>query len=173
MAAALSSAWVSLGGNQGETPAIFQKALARIVANRDIDLDGVSSLYRTPPWGDQAQPSFLNAVIRLKTGLEPRSLFEELVKVETALGRRRDPDRPWGPRTLDLDLLLFGERQFSEPDLTVPHPRLHERAFVLVPLMEIDPGLAIPGVGSVPGLLDRLDQAGIERVSGPSWAKRA
>jgi 2-amino-4-hydroxy-6-hydroxymethyldihydropteridine diphosphokinase len=138
-----------------------------------ISLDAASSLYRTPPWGDEAQPPFLNAVIRLKVEREAFALFRKLQAVETSLGRRRDPARRWGPRILDLDLLLFDEAVIDVPGLTVPHPRLHERAFVLVPLEEIDPGLVIPGAGPVTGLLHGLDQAGIEPVSDPSWANCA
>jgi 2-amino-4-hydroxy-6-hydroxymethyldihydropteridine diphosphokinase len=164
---------VSLGGNQGDTRAIFQEALSRLVATPGVRLDAASSLYRTPPWGDEAQPPFLNAVIRLETGRDAFALFRSMQALETSLGRRRDPRRRWGPRTLDLDLLLFGAAFIDDPELTVPHPRLHERAFVLVPLAEIEPDLVIPGAGSVSELLDRLDTTGIEPVFDASWAARA
>lgn len=167
------AAWISLGGNQGDTRAIFRDALSRLAATPGLSVDAVSSLYRTPPWGDEAQPPFLNAVVRLKTGCDAFALFREMQAVENSLGRQRDPARPWGPRTVDLDLLLFGEAAIDGPGLTVPHPRLQERAFVLVPLCEIDPGLVIPGAGPVSELLAGQDRAGIEPVSDASWASSA
>jgi 2-amino-4-hydroxy-6-hydroxymethyldihydropteridine diphosphokinase len=167
--AAASDAWVALGGNQGDTRAIFRTAVSRLAAAPGITLQAVSSLYQTPPWGDAAQPPFLNAVLRLNSDREPLSLLRELQALEEALGRRRDPGRRWGPRTLDLDLLLQGQSMVDLPELTVPHPRLHERAFVLIPLNELEPGLVIPGTGSVAELLEGLDRTGIEAVSGPAW----
>lgn len=166
-----TEAWISLGGNQGDTRAIFRESLARLAARPSVIPDVVSSLYRTPPWGYEAQPPFLNAVLRLTTGLEAPALLEELQAVETALGRQRDAGRRWGPRPIDLDLLLFGEASICRSELTVPHPRLHQRAFVLAPLCEIDPGRSIPGFGPAGDLLAGLDTSGIEVVSGPAWAK--
>ncbi len=168
--AAPSDAWVALGGNQGDTKAVFRTAVSRLTENPDISLQSVSSLYRTPPWGDEAQPPYLNAVIRVSADLEALSLLRTLQAVEDALGRQRDPERRWGPRILDLDLLLLGESMIDLPALTIPHPRIAERAFVLVPLLELEPGLVIPGAGPVSDLLRGVDRTGIEVVSDPSWA---
>lgn len=165
-----ADAWISLGGNQGDTRAVFREALERLDALPAVSLAGISSLYETPPWGDEAQPPFLNAVVRVATDLDAHDLLETLQSIETALGRQRDPGRPWGPRRIDLDLLLLGDQRLSGARLTLPHPRLHERAFVLVPLQELEPRLTIPGVGAVAQLLDPLDTRGIQVVSDPAWA---
>jgi len=113
-------------------------------------------LYRSAPWGRADQPEFVNAVVALQTELTPRELLEALLKIERAAGRARDATR-WGPRVLDLDILMFGDRLIDEPGLHVPHPHLHERAFVLLPLAEIAPDLIVPGHGRVDDLARRID----------------
>ncbi|MEE4173935.1 MAG: 2-amino-4-hydroxy-6-hydroxymethyldihydropteridine diphosphokinase [Xanthomonadales bacterium] len=167
---AAADAWISLGGNQGNTRALFREVPVRLGTQAGLSAIAQSSLYRTPPWGDEDQPPFLNAVLRLKSDLDARSLFGVLEVLERDLGRERNPDRRWGPRCIDLDLLMFGRQVMSSPALTIPHPRLHERAFVLVPLEELSPGLSIPGYGPVSERLAALDRSGIETVCGPGWA---
>src|SRR5207302_3829580 len=115
----------------------------------------VSTVRETEPWGYADQPRFLNAVAELETDEEPRALLDRLLEVERALGRTREGPR-YGPRTIDLDLLLYGDEQLDEPGLVVPHPRLHERAFVLEPLAELAPDLVVPGRGPLKALLSRL-----------------
>jgi 2-amino-4-hydroxy-6-hydroxymethyldihydropteridine diphosphokinase len=115
----------------------------------------VSQLRETEPVGIVDQPGFLNGVAQVRTSLSPRALLDLLLEIETSLGRVRG--ERWGPRTVDLDLLLYGREQIDEPGLRVPHPRLHERAFALEPLAELDPELDVPGLGRVSELLAALD----------------
>jgi 2-amino-4-hydroxy-6-hydroxymethyldihydropteridine diphosphokinase len=117
-----------------------------------------SRLYRTPPWGILEQPDFVNAAARLETALAPRQLLDALLAIEAAAGRVRGVTN--GPRTLDLDLLLYGDQVIAVPGLVVPHPRLHQRAFVLLPLADVAPELEVPGQGRVAELLERVDTAG-------------
>jgi len=138
----VTCAYVGLGSNLGDREALIREAAARIGAIR------LSPIVETEPWGYADQPRFLNAVAELETELPPRELLGLLLEVERRLGRVRAGQR-YGPRTIDLDLLLYGEERLQEPDLEVPHPRLHERLFVLEPLAELDPGLEIPGIGTV------------------------
>jgi len=158
-------ACVGLGGNVGNvarTLAGAFDALGRLPRTR---LLRVSRLYRTPAWGHTGQPDFLNAAAVLDTALPARGLLDGLLAIERGFGRKRDPDGlRWGPRTLDLDLLLYGEAIIDEPGLQVPHPHLHERAFALVPLAEIAPDARIPGHGDVAGVLSGLDAAGIQAL---------
>jgi 2-amino-4-hydroxy-6-hydroxymethyldihydropteridine diphosphokinase len=144
---------------RGARAAVLGSALAELGSLPGSRLLRHSRFYRSAPWGNTAQPPFVNAVAELATTLPPRALLDALLAIERAHGRRRDGTR-WGPRTLDLDLLLHGAGVVREEGLTLPHPFLGERAFVLVPLAELEPALAIPGVGSVAALLARLD-AGI------------
>mgnify|MGYP006280012853 CR=1 FL=1 len=167
--AAPATAWISLGSNQGPGASVFRSALQALNAGGDITLDALSSLYRTPPWGDTRQPDFLNAVARLETARSPERILASLLAIEERHGRRRTTERRWGPRTLDLDLLLVDGQEIDVPGLTLPHPRLHERAFVLVPLAELDPDIVIPGRGSVRQCLSRVPRERIERVAGPEW----
>jgi len=122
-----------------------------------------SSLYRNPPAGYLDQPEFVNAVARIETRLAPRDLLEQLLAIERAHGRVRD--FPNGPRTLDLDILLYGERTVREPELTIPHPRMVERAFVLVPLAEIAPETVMPGGARVADLVAKLDASGLVKLA--------
>jgi 2-amino-4-hydroxy-6-hydroxymethyldihydropteridine diphosphokinase len=148
----VTPAYVGLGANLGDREATIRRAVELLGARR------VSALRETEPWGYADQPRFLNGVAELETDEGPRALLERLLAVERELGRTREGPR-YGPRTIDLDLLLYGEQTIREPGLTVPHPRLHERAFVLEPLAELAPGLVVPGLGTVEGLLARLQSA--------------
>jgi 2-amino-4-hydroxy-6-hydroxymethyldihydropteridine diphosphokinase len=139
-------AYVGLGANLGDREASIRAAAEALDARR------LSTIRETEPWGYADQPRFLNAVAELETELPPRPLLDRLLAVERELGRTRDGPR-WGPRTIDLDLLLYGDERLDEPGLTVPHPRLHERLFVLEPLADLDPGLEVPGRGVVAALL--------------------
>jgi 2-amino-4-hydroxy-6-hydroxymethyldihydropteridine diphosphokinase len=148
----LTVAFVGLGSNLGDREALIREAAGLIGARR------LSTIVETEPWGYVDQPRFLNAVAELDTPLAARALLDLLLAVERRLGRDRSGPR-WGPRTIDLDLLLFGEEQIEEPGLVVPHPRLRERRFVLEPLAELDPSRRIPGSGTVQDLLAGLSSA--------------
>ena len=123
-----------------------------------------SRLYRSPAWGVTEQPDFINAAALLDTTLSPRALLDELLALEQAFGRTRVAGERWGPRTLDLDLLLYGDAVLDMPGLRVPHPHLHERAFALLPLREAWPDAAIPGIGPVHALAEAMAGAGIEAL---------
>lgn len=159
----MNRAWIALGSNLNDPLRQVTSGLKALSSIDDSRLAGASGLYRTPPWGQQNQPDFINAVAALDTPLEPRALLGELQRIEREHGRRRDGQR-WGPRTLDLDLLLFGEREIAEADLVVPHPHMAERAFVLLPLAELASQLEIPGKGRVDALLQELDTQGCRLV---------
>ena len=137
-------AYVGLGSNLGEREATLWKALEGLGATEGIEVLAVSSFRETDPVGVVDQPRFVNAAVALETSLRPRELLERLLDVERSLGRDRAVEERWGPRTLDLDLLLYGGETIDEPGLEVPHPRLAERAFVLEPLLELDPDLRLP-----------------------------
>jgi 2-amino-4-hydroxy-6-hydroxymethyldihydropteridine diphosphokinase len=143
-------AYVGLGANLGDREATIRAAVAELPG-----IVGVSTLRETDPVGVIDQPHFLNGVAALETELSPRELLDVLLTVERHLGRERR--ERWGPRTIDLDLLLYGDELIGEDGLTVPHPHLHERRFVLEPLAEIAPKLVIPGRGRVEDLLAELD----------------
>ncbi|HWN22361.1 MAG TPA: 2-amino-4-hydroxy-6-hydroxymethyldihydropteridine diphosphokinase [Gaiellaceae bacterium] len=149
-------AYVGLGANLGDREGALRRALDALDAEVGIVVAAVSTLRETDPVGYLDQPRFLNAAARLETELGPRELLETLLCVERELGRDRSGPR-FGPRTIDLDLLLYGELELDEEGLTVPHPRLHERRFVLEPLDELAPGLLVPGRGRVSDLLAKLD----------------
>jgi 2-amino-4-hydroxy-6-hydroxymethyldihydropteridine diphosphokinase len=156
-------AWLGLGGNQGNPVARLSEALERLDRMEGVELMRSSSFYRTPPWGDEAQDDFVNAVAEIETSLTPTELFAATRSIEDDMGRRRD-ERRWGPRVIDIDLLLYGDGPYREGGLEIPHPRMHERAFVLVPLAEMDAKLLVPGRGSVGDLLAQLDSTGISKV---------
>ena len=140
-------AYIGLGSNQGDSLAILRSALSVLDQHTAIVVQLVSSFYRTKPVGPQNQPDYLNAVAQLETSLAAQDLLAELLAVEQQHGRVRDPHLRWGPRTLDLDLLLYGNEQIQVANLTVPHPELSKRAFVVYPLAEIAPHLALPSTG--------------------------
>jgi 2-amino-4-hydroxy-6-hydroxymethyldihydropteridine diphosphokinase len=137
-------AYVGLGSNLGEREEALRGALARLEEVDGIDVVAVSSFRETDPVGNVDQPRFVNAAAALETSLGPRGLLDALLEVERSLGRDRSQEERWGPRTIDLDLLLYGDETVDEPGLEIPHPRLAERAFVLEPLLELDPGLRMP-----------------------------
>jgi 2-amino-4-hydroxy-6-hydroxymethyldihydropteridine diphosphokinase len=159
----MASALIALGGNVGDVRATFKKAIANICGMMQAALLARSSDYSTPPWGDEQQASFINACIEIETSLDPHALLFTLQKVEAKFGRERARERRFGPRTLDLDLLAYDDVILQKPELTLPHPRLFERAFVLVPLAEIAPGRVIAG-RSVASALAELSTEGIERL---------
>jgi 2-amino-4-hydroxy-6-hydroxymethyldihydropteridine diphosphokinase len=150
-------AFVGLGSNLGEREVTLRAAIGRLRGLPDVEVIQVSSLRDTEPVGPVDQPRFLNGAVELETGLTARALLGALLELERAFGRDRSAGAPHGPRTLDLDLLLYGAETIDEPLLNVPHPRLHERRFVLEPLAELDPDLEVPGQGPVQTLLARLD----------------
>ena len=146
----MTVAYVGLGANLGDRDATIRAAIAELPG-----VVTVSTLRETDPVGVTDQPRFLNGVAALDTDLPPRELLDRLLAVERGLGRERT--ERWGPRTIDLDLLLYGDEVIDEAGLTIPHPRLQERRFVLEPLAEIAPELVIPGLGGVEDLLAELD----------------
>jgi 2-amino-4-hydroxy-6-hydroxymethyldihydropteridine diphosphokinase len=148
-------AYVGLGANLGDREGTIRRAVALLDAEPEVDVTAVSSLRETEPVGIVHQPFFLNGACAVETDLEPRALLDRLLAVELTLGRRRN-GRRHGPRTIDLDLLLYGSREIAEPGLTVPHPRLVERRFVLEPLVELDPELTLPDGRSLAALLAEL-----------------
>jgi 2-amino-4-hydroxy-6-hydroxymethyldihydropteridine diphosphokinase len=150
-------AFVGLGSNLGEREVTLRAAIGRLRGLPDVEVIQVSSFRDTEPVGPVDQPRFLNGAVELETGLTPRALLGALLDLERAFGRDRGAGPAHGPRTLDLDLLLYGAETIDEPLLNVPHPRLQERRFVLEPLEELDPDLEVPGQGSVQTLLARLD----------------
>ena len=157
-------AFVGLGGNLGEVAVTLRAAtdaLARLSATR---LLRASRLYRTPAWGLEQQPDFINGVVALETRLTPRELLDALLRIEREFGRERDSGPRWGPRSLDLDLLLHGDAIVEQAGLRLPHPHLHERAFALVPLLEIAADILIPGQGSARDALSRLETSAIEAI---------
>ena len=156
-------ALIALGGNIGDVRSTFGRAVAMLCDGDEVQLLARSSDYRTPPWGVTAQPPFINAVIAVATSLPPRGLLARALKVERAFGRDRDRELRWGPRMLDLDLLAYDDLVLNDHDLTLPHPRLFERAFVLAPLAEIAPERVIGGM-RVRDALAQLDSSGIEKL---------
>ena len=151
----MGRAYVGLGSNLGDRSATLTRAVELLGEQQGIDIVAVSSFRETDPVGYLDQPRFLNAAVAIETSLRPEELLVVLLDVERELGRTRDGPR-YGPRTVDLDLLLVEGVTVDEPGLTVPHPRLHERVFALAPLAELDSSLIVPGHGSVGQLLERL-----------------
>lgn len=162
-------AWIGLGANLGEPQLALRSALDELSALPQSRLLRHSSLYRTAPV-DAGGPDYLNAVAQIETGLEAATLLARLQAIERRHGRRRGVRN--APRTLDLDLLLYADECIATPGLTVPHPRLHERAFVLVPLAELAPELAIPGWGPIAALLPGVAGQAIARLPGPPLRRR-
>jgi 2-amino-4-hydroxy-6-hydroxymethyldihydropteridine diphosphokinase len=159
----MASVLIALGGNVGDVRGTFRKAIANICGMAQAALIARSSDYATPPWGDEQQDRFINACIEIETDLDPHALLFTLHKIEKKFGRDRANERHWGPRTLDLDMIAYDDVQLDKPELILPHPRLFERAFVLVPLAEIVPDRLI--AGQTPRqALTRLGVDGIERL---------
>ena len=159
----LHRAYVALGSNLAQPEAQVNQAFDALARLPDSHLVARSSLYRSAPVGYADQPDFINAVARIETRLAPHDLLQSLLGIELEFGRLREFRN--APRTLDLDLLLYEDLQFHEPGLTLPHPRMHERAFVLLPLLEIDPECAIPGRGQAHDWLVQCDDQSIIRVA--------
>lgn len=159
----MTAAWLALGGNVGDSRTILDRAVALLCDGVTVRLTARSSDYRTPPWGFKYQPPFINLCIAVETTLGPRELLAHAQAVELALGRDRAHEKRWGPRTADIDIIAYGNLAIDELGLTVPHPRLFERAFVLLPLAEIAPDLIIGGQ-SVREAASAADKAGIERL---------
>jgi 2-amino-4-hydroxy-6-hydroxymethyldihydropteridine diphosphokinase len=141
------TAFLGLGANVGDRLETITSCLFVLDDVDGIAVEDVSAVYETAPWGVEDQDPFLNAVVRVRTTLSARALLEDCHRTEAAFGRDRDAEQRWGPRPLDIDLLLYGDEVIDEPDLVVPHPRIAERAFVLVPLMEVFPGGTLPPDG--------------------------
>jgi 2-amino-4-hydroxy-6-hydroxymethyldihydropteridine diphosphokinase len=150
----LTLAYVGVGANLGDREGTIRRAVELLGAEPGIELVAVSTLRETDPVGFTEQPPFLNGAVAVETDLAPRELLDRLLAVELELGRVREAGPRFGPRTIDLDLLLYGDQAVDEPGLTVPHPRLAERPFVLEPLHELDPGLGLPDGRAVGDLLD-------------------
>ena len=157
-------AFVGIGGNVGDVETTIAEAMWALDSMPQTSIRAQSRLYRTPPWGNTEQPTFINGVVELQTRLTARVLLDLLLDIETRFGRNRAEGEKWGPRELDLDLLVYGDEQLDEPGMHGPHPHLHERAFVLVPLAEIAPSLEIAGVGCVSELVAAVDTSGIEPI---------
>mgnify|MGYP001555884906 CR=1 FL=1 len=158
----MTRAYIGLGSNLDNPRDQVLEAFRELAQEEGIRLLARSSLYLSEPMGPQDQPEFINAVAAIETPLEPLVLLEILQAIEKKHARKRECH--WGPRTLDLDLLLYGDERILHPDLTVPHPGIAERSFVLLPLREIAPGLAIEGLGSVDELLEKLGNPVLEVV---------
>lgn len=154
----MPDAFLGLGSNMGDREAMLRAAVAALVAAEGVTLAGASPIYETPPWGPVPQGPYLNACVAIRTDLPARALLELALAIELRHGRARAIR--WGPRTLDIDLLTYGEAAIDEPGLVVPHPRMTERAFVLVPLAAIAPRLTIAG-RPIGALLAAIDTAGV------------
>ena len=152
----MTRSFVGLGANLDHPRAQIERALDLLAAEDGVEVVAVSTLRETDPVGYEDQPRFLNGAAELRTTLSARELLERLLAIERRLGRERGEGPRFGPRTIDLDLLLHGDEVIDEPGLTIPHPRLHERRFALEPLSELDPTLEIPGRGPVQTLLAGL-----------------
>jgi 2-amino-4-hydroxy-6-hydroxymethyldihydropteridine diphosphokinase len=159
----MAEAFIALGGNVGDVRSTFDRAVIFLCDGADVRLTARSSDYSTPPWGFTQQPPFVNAVIAVVTTLPPHVLLARMQQCERALGRDRAVEPCWGPRTIDLDLLTYDDLVLAAPELTLPHPHLFKRGFVLVPLAEIAPNRVIGGV-RIRGALDRIDTSGIEKL---------
>jgi 2-amino-4-hydroxy-6-hydroxymethyldihydropteridine diphosphokinase len=159
----MAEALIALGGNVGDVRATLDRAVAMLNEGPGLRVIARSSDYRTPPWGVTDQAPFVNAVIAAETTLTPQDLLARAQGVERALGRDRSHERRWGPRPVDIDILAYDDLALATPSLTLPHPRLFERAFVLVPLTEIAPERVIAGI-RIREALAKLDTAGIEKL---------
>jgi 2-amino-4-hydroxy-6-hydroxymethyldihydropteridine diphosphokinase len=159
----MAEAFIALGGNLGDVRATFERAISGLCDGAAVRLLARSSDYRTPPWGVADQPPFINAAIAVSTSLSPHELLARAKATERALGRDPTRERHWGPRPIDLDILAYDGVKLHDPDLTLPHPYMFERAFVLAPLAEIAPGRIIAGT-PVREALARVDASGIEKL---------
>ena len=152
-----ATAYVGVGSNLSDPAAQVRAGIAALANVAQTRVLRVSRLYRCAPWGVADQPEFVNAAVRIETRLDAAALMQALLGIERACGRERVADRRWGPRVIDLDLLLYDDQEIEEPGLRVPHPHLHERAFVLLPLADVAPDLVVPGRGAIAGLIAEVD----------------
>jgi len=159
----MTEAWLALGGNIGDSRAILDRAIVLLCDGTEVKLIARSSDYRTPPWGFKYQPPFINLCIAVETALAPRDLLARAQDVERQLGRDRAHEKKNGPRTADIDIIAYDDLVLDEPNLTLPHPRLFERAFVLVPLAEIAADQRINGI-LIADALAKIDQTGVEKL---------
>ena len=159
----MAEALLGFGGNVGDVRTTLNEAVALFADGNDVTLRFASSHYLTPPWGVLEQPRFTNMAIVVETALTPRALLQRAMNTESAFDRDRYREKRWGPRPVDIDLLSYDNLTLNEPGLILPHPRLFERAFVLVPLNEIVPGRVIAG-RNIKEALARVDDRGIERL---------
>lgn len=162
----MTLACIGLGANLGDAAQTLRDAFQALAALPQATLRARSQLYSTPAWGNLDQPAFVNAAAVLETRLPAPDLLAALLEIERRFGRVRDPAVHWGPRALDLDVLLYGEQSIDLPQLQVPHPYLHERAFALLPLSEIAPDAIIPGHGRVRDAVMRVEACGIASIGG-------
>jgi 2-amino-4-hydroxy-6-hydroxymethyldihydropteridine diphosphokinase len=162
----LTTAVLGLGGNIGDPRRRIAAAIDLLAAQPGVSVEAVSALYETAPWGKTDQPDFLNAAVRIDTTLSPRELLRSILAVERRLGRERT--ERWGPRTIDIDILLFGARQVAEPGLDIPHPRLRERAFALIPLIDVMPEAELFGRPAAEWV-ERLDSGGVSKIAERAW----
>ncbi len=156
-------AWLSLGSNLGNRRQHLASGIRHLEATSGIEIAVLSPVYETMPWGIAEQPAFLNLCVGIDTSLSPRDLLSACLAAEKAQGRVRE--LRWGPRVLDVDILLFGDREIDEDGLTIPHPHMLERAFVLRPLMDIAPGMMLKGA-SIKTWLDQIDAGGMVNIGG-------
>lgn len=156
---------IGIGSNLNDPPRQIDAAVAQLRVVAETRVQVVSSMYRNPPMGPQDQPDYVNAVAVLLTRLAPRALLSALQDIERSQGRERHGAARWGPRCIDLDILTYGMRAIDEPGLTIPHPGISERNFVLLPLTEIAPELEIPGLGLVRRLASGVDDSSLERLA--------
>jgi 2-amino-4-hydroxy-6-hydroxymethyldihydropteridine diphosphokinase len=159
----MAEALLGLGGNLGDVRTTLDRAVRALCDGPEVRLVARSSDYRTPPWGVTDQPPFVNLAIVVETALMPRALLDRALRVEAMFGRDRTRELRWGPRTLDIDIIAYDELEIAEPGLTLPHPHLFERVFVLAPLAEIAPDRKIKG-STIAEALARLDRGGIEKL---------
>jgi 2-amino-4-hydroxy-6-hydroxymethyldihydropteridine diphosphokinase len=145
----------------------LEEALTRLGNAQGVEIKRYSSFYQTPPWGNEQQGDFINAVAEIETNLEPVELLRVVQAIENEMGRRRN-DQRWGPRIIDIDVLLYADEILQSQELILPHPHMHERAFVLLPLLELDATIRIPGQGVVRELLSELECDGIYRLDDAS-----
>jgi 2-amino-4-hydroxy-6-hydroxymethyldihydropteridine diphosphokinase len=162
-------AYIGIGSNLDDPERQVRSAIAALARVPRSRLLRASRLFRTAPWGKADQPAFVNAAAAVSTSLSPRALLDALLAIEREHGRERDGTR-WGPRVIDLDILLYGDARLDEAGLHVPHPHLGERAFVLLPLADLDPALDVPGQGRVRALLERVDASGCVALPGTEAA---
>lgn len=161
----MTNVFLGLGGNLGDRREAMRSAVTEIRAV--VDEVRVSSLYESAPWGVTDQPAFLNAVVRGRTSLKPLDLLDAMQAIENDLGRVRK--QRWGPRLIDIDILLYGAEVIDEPRLQVPHPYMTQRGFVLRPLADLAAGLTLPDGSLVGELLTTVNQDDLRRIEGPGW----